>query len=170
MWTHLSDLIIQSKNGRNPAVNLKFCVCVCVCSYLIETSLVEGLPTARVITHLIRDGSFKSIWIADATLKVETLHGQRAVNVHVQHACWHKLSSHTLKHTHSTRHPVTPSLSPCSSLHFGVMSNSCFLWVFFLQLSIKRDDVRGKKKKKQKSTSGQLNFFALLWMLMKRRH
>jgi len=38
---------------------------------------MEGLATATIITHLIRDGSVKVIGITDATLDVEILQMKR---------------------------------------------------------------------------------------------
>lgn len=44
-----------------------------VCTYLIQADLVKRLATARVITHLIRDGIFQTIRVTDPTLSAEAL-------------------------------------------------------------------------------------------------
>lgn len=36
--------------------------------YLIETGLVEGLPTARIVTHLVGRAAVKPIGVADPTV------------------------------------------------------------------------------------------------------
>lgn len=42
-------------------------------AYLVETGLVEGLTTAGVVAHLVRDGRLQTIRVADTTLHTEAL-------------------------------------------------------------------------------------------------
>lgn len=66
--------------------NVQMCVCVNEREYLIETGLMEGLTTARVVTHLIWDRRFKTIRVTDATLHVEALNTNTHTHINnVQH-------------------------------------------------------------------------------------
>lgn len=44
-----------------------------MCTYLVKADLVVRLATARVVTHLIREGIFQAIRVADPTLNAEAL-------------------------------------------------------------------------------------------------
>lgn len=132
-------------------------------AYLIQTGLMEGLATAGVIAHLIRDGGFKAIGVADAALHAEALRSEDRLQIPRQLV--HANLAFGWKYTHTHTHHTLSLLT--THTHTVAMKTPVLPWRHPL-----RARVAGKKTEKNQTNQHLVNatFFVLLWMLMKLKH